>query len=509
MKGTTIRSLAGHFCEHAQRDPDAPALLWQGETISRGMLAEQLARIDAELAAHGLPGDLPVGIRAKKSPEAVALVLACLQRGLPFILPSVELADDTLEQLFAQAGVSRVLAPVSRGEAGAAVLVSDAPGDGEAMWPPEEFSGADDVSFMLTTSGSTGLPKIVPLSPTGVDRFTHWAAARFEIGPGTTVFNYAPLNFDLCLLDIWTTLKVGGCVVLVDQDRATNGAYLANLMIEHSVNVVQGVPMLYRLLIDEVRASAQLFENVHYALTTGDKMPTNTLSELPRLFPNARLFNVYGCTETNDSLLHEFDLAAGDFPTDIPIGQPLPGVTALIGDDEGGYVDGPGVGELVVKTPFQTNGYLDPALNQDKFLTILDNGDAPQRFFRTGDIVRRHDDASITLEGRNDFYVKVRGVRVSTQVVEQAIQEHPDVIEVAVVAVTDELAGSRLHALVRRELDSKLNSLSLRQHCASRLARTEMPSTIEIVTEPLPKTSTGKVDRKRCGPRLERSPARG
>jgi acyl-coenzyme A synthetase/AMP-(fatty) acid ligase len=472
------------------------------------MLAERLAAIDAELAAHALPGDRPVGIRAKKSPEAIALVLACLQRGLPFVLPSVELAPDTLDQLFAQAGVSRVLAPLSHGEDGAAVLVGDPPAGGEAMWPPP---GASDggVSFMLTTSGSTGLPKIVPLAPSGVDRFTEWAATQFEIGPSTAVLNYAPLNFDLCLLDIWTTLKVGGRVVLVDQDRATNGAYLADLVTEHAVNVVQAVPMLYRLLIDEARESGRVFDSVRYALTTGDKMPASTLKELPELFPSSRLFNVYGCTETNDSLLYEFDLADGNVPTDIPIGQPLTGVTALIDDGNDGYIDGPGVGELVVKTPFQTSGYLNPALNEGKFFDMPDNGDEPRRFFRTGDIVRRHDDASITLEGRSDFYVKVRGVRVSTQVVEQAIQEHPSVIEVAVVAVPDELAGSRLHALVRREGDSKLNSLSLRQHCTSRLARTEMPSTIEIVTEPLPKTPTGKIDRKRCGPRQERSHARG
>ena len=103
---------------------------------------------------------------------------------------------------------------------------------------------------MLTTSGSTGLPKIVPLTVGAVDHFTDWAAAQFEIGPGTNVANYAPLNFDLCLLDIWTTLKHGGCVVMVDQDRATHGGYLADLLADNEVNVVQAVPMLYRLLID-------------------------------------------------------------------------------------------------------------------------------------------------------------------------------------------------------------------------------------------------------------------
>jgi acyl-coenzyme A synthetase/AMP-(fatty) acid ligase len=135
--------------------------------------------------------------------------------------------------------------------------------------------------------------------------------------------------------------------------------------------------------------------------------------------------------------------------------------------------------------------------------------DGEMGFYRTGDVVQRHDDGSITLEGRNDFYVKVRGVRVNTQVVEQAIQEHPEVIEVAVVAVPDDVAGHQLHALVRREPDSKLNSLTLRKHYSQRLARTEMPSSVDIVTEPLPKTPTGKIDRKLCHPRQERTLTNG
>jgi acyl-coenzyme A synthetase/AMP-(fatty) acid ligase len=160
----------------------------------------------------------------------------------------------------------------------------------------------------------------------------------------------------------------------------------------------------------------------------------------------------------------------------------------------------------MVWTPFQTRGYLKSAPNEGRFVSV--DGD-DRMFYKSGDIVRRHEDGTLTLEGRADFYVKVRGVKVSTQVVEQAIQEHPAVVEVAVVAVPDELAGARLHATVRRELEAKLNSLQLRQHCATRLARTEMPSTILITTDPLPKTSTGKVDRKAITAELERSRANG
>ena len=496
-----MKTLFDHFAAHAEARPDAPALIWEGETISYGELRGRASAYRAEIDSSDLPADRPLGIRARKSPEAIALILACLDAQRPFLLPSVELAPETLAQLFAQAGASRVLEPHGPRSESASLRAIEEPRAEEDVppseWPPA--AGGDDISFMLTTSGSTGLPKVVPLPAAGVDRFTDWAAEQFEIGEGTVVANYAPLNFDLCLLDIWTTLKHGGCVALVDQDRATQSAYLAELLTANEVNVLQAVPMLYRLLLDATREEGRDFPSIRHVITTGDKIPASSLEALPGLFPNARFFNVYGCTETNDSLIHEFEgLADGEIPVNTPVGKPIPGVRMLIRTEDDGYLDGTGTGELLVWTPFQTRGYLKEELNAGRFESK--NGET---YYRTGDIVRRHEDGSLTLEGRADFYVKVRGVRVSTQVVEQAIQEHPDVVEVAVVAVPDELAGKRLHAVVRREPDAKLNSLMLRKHCAERLARTEMPSTIEIVTESLPKTSTGKIDRKRVLAQLE------
>ena len=191
-------SLYDRFAAHANDRPDAPALIWDGETISYGELAEMAASAYAEIEGSNLPGDRPVGIRARKSPEAIALVLACLRARLPFLLPSVELAPETLAKLFAQAGASLVLEPHGpRSESASLRAIQEPPvaADEPSQWPPA--AGADDVSFMLTTSGSTGLPKIVPLPAGAVDRFTDWAAEQFDIGPGSVVANYAPLNFDL------------------------------------------------------------------------------------------------------------------------------------------------------------------------------------------------------------------------------------------------------------------------------------------------------------------------
>ena len=501
-------SVADHFAEQADRQPDAPALIWDGRAISYGELRQMADAAHDELEALGLPGDRPVGIKARKSPESIALILGCLKAGRPFVLPSIELADDTLAKLFAQADASRVLSPAENG--GSAIEASELPQDGdmpESEWPPP--GGGDDIAFMLTTSGSTGLPKIVPLAEGAIHEFTNWAASQFEIGPGAKVLNYAPLNFDLCLLDIWTTLKAGGCVVLVDQTKATHGAYLVELVADNEVDVVQAVPMLYRLLIDETTESGQRFPSVKHVITTGDKIPLQSLAQLPELFPNARIYNVYGCTETNDSMMHEFDLGAGEPPAKLPIGKPIQGVEARVEGEDGGPLEGAGTGELLVRTPFQTRGYLTVSRNEGTFVSRTDDGQGERTYYRTGDVVRRDDEGVLTLEGRSDFYVKVRGVRVSTQVVEQAIQDHPEVIETAVIGVPDEIAGTKLHAVVRKKPDSKFNGMTLRKHLMGRLARTEMPGSIAIVTEELPRTSTGKVDRNKIEPPQDKSKVAG
>jgi acyl-coenzyme A synthetase/AMP-(fatty) acid ligase len=350
-------------------------------------------------------------------------------------------------------------------------------------------------AFVLATSGSTGTPKVVPLSHGAVDRFTRWAGERFEIGPDTAVLNYAPLNFDLCLLDIWATLRFGGTVVLVDPDRGTDGAHLRGLIDDHRVAVVQSVPMFYRLLADADAAGG--LASVEHVIVTGDALPARTLAELPRLFPAARIHNVYGCTETNDSFVHEVTAADVERAEPLPLGRPIAGVDALIVGPDGAVVTGPGRGELYVATPFQTDGYLDPRLNAAKFAPNPQGAQSGSRpYFRSGDLVRRTADGRIVLEGRDDFQVKVRGVAVNTAEVERALLDHPQVAEAAVVAVADPLAGKRLHAAVRRSGADRLNSLVLRQHLAGQLVTAAIPSSFHIVDEPLPKTSTGKVDRR-------------
>jgi acyl-coenzyme A synthetase/AMP-(fatty) acid ligase len=344
----------------------------------------------------------------------------------------------------------------------------------------------EDTALLLTTSGTTGVPKIVPLGAPAVNRFTTWAAAHFDIGPGASVLNYAPLNFDLSLFDLWATLRHGGTVALVEPAHAVSPRHLLDIFTRIDLRVVQAVPLLFRILADTVGAGRAVeFPTVRHVLLTGDHTPRALRAHLPGLFPNAAFHNVYGGTETNDSFLHSFDATEAVSRETLPLGQPLPGVHAI--------VDGC---ELQVSTPFQAAGYLDGP--GEKFITR--DG---MMFFRTGDIVARDEHGDLTLVGRSDFQVKVRGVRVNLEEVEQVLVEHPDVAEAGVVCLPDAAAGVRLYALVHRTSD-RLTGLRLREHCAGRLARAAIPAAITFASGPLPRTSTGKVNRSQIKADLSR-----
>jgi acyl-coenzyme A synthetase/AMP-(fatty) acid ligase len=464
-----MSSFVDSVLDHAATRPSAPALRWRGTEVSYAELADLTRR-----AHDGLPGEDALGrvaVVAKKSPETIALILACMLAGRAVLVPPPDLGGEALGRLVQRAGCGRVLT-----------------GNGTAR-PVPGVSG-DSAQLVLTTSGSTGTPKIVPLSATATAAFADWATAAFDLGPGVAVLNYAPLNFDLTLLEVWTTLRAGGCAVLVESDHAVKPQYLRELFAAGDIHVVQAVPIFYRIFAEA--AVGTRYPAVRDVVLTGDHTPLQTRARLPELFPHARFHNVYGCTETNDSFIYTFDGETAAGRPVLPLGEPLPGVRTRIVGDDGGELVGAGNGELWVATPFQLHG-------QDPRLVTDDVGTA---YFRTGDIVARDAYGELTLVGRNDLQVKVRGVRVAIEDVERVISEHGDVAEVGVVALPDPQAGHRLHAMVRRR-SAKLTGLALREHCAKRLVRAAIPAVISVVDTPLPATSTGKVDRNTIKEKLQ------
>ncbi|GAA2466725.1 AMP-binding protein [Streptomyces mauvecolor] len=471
--------LAETVAVHGYRRPHRIALHFNDQAVTYGELSDLTQNLRSQVLRLNLPAGSTVCVPAHKTPQTIALLLAVFHEGHVALAPSPDLGSAALERLAQQARVSHLLTATADGELSAAPARAD-------HEQAQHFAMPDPVRtrLLLTTSGSTGTPKIVPIEATGFDAFTDWAVHEFALSPRDIALSYAPLNFDLALLDVWTFLHLGAEVVLVDQGRAADGPHVRALAAEHEVTFVQGVPMLHRLLTE----AGGVFTAVRRMIFTGDSMPASLLTKVAAAFPGARFHNVFGCTETNDSFIHEFDPVAPAGP--LPIGRPIAGTRALVHAPDGTVVEAAGTGELLVATPFQTHGYLNTALNPAAF-TVVDG----LTYYRTGDLVSRDEHGTYSLQGRADWQVKVRGVRTNLQEVERVIAAHPDVAEAVVVPLPDEQAGVRLHAHVSRHPSSTLTSLQLRTHTGKHLPRHAIPTSVHITDAPLPRTSTGKPDR--------------
>lgn len=475
--------LAERITAHAESRPDAPALIDGTGTLSYRQLVLLADRQRSVLAGARLAGTAPVAILAHKDRETIAAVMDCLRQGRPFLLVSPLLPAATRAALLAESGTRGVLhAAEYRFEPAAG-------GASEAAIPA-------DTAFMLTTSGSTGTPKVVLLGHGSVDRFTQWAAGTFGIATETTVMNLAPLNFDLSLLDVWATLGSGGCVVLVPPAKAVDGGYVLAQILEHGVEIVQGVPMFFQLLADATVTAPGARDGrsrLRHLILTGDEAPRRTLEGIRDRFPAATLHNIYGCTETNDSIMST--LAPHEpLPDRMPIGAPVAGADILLVDSAGREVSGAGEGELVASTPFLASGYLDPELSATKFIPHPHRPGAIA--FRSGDLFRRGTDGSLSLLGRTDHQVKIRGVAVNTAEVERVLRLHQGVALAAVVTEADPVGGRRLLAVIERAAGSTVSALTsvhtAPHTCRGPPSRPSSGSRTLRFPSPPPARSTGK-----------------
>jgi acyl-CoA synthetase (AMP-forming)/AMP-acid ligase II len=194
---------------------------------------------------------------------------------------------------------------------------------------------------------------------------------------------------------------------------------------------------------------------------------------------------MYGATEAAARLTY---LPPADLSRKLgSIGRPIPGVEIDVITDDGGVAECGSIGELVARGPNVSPGYWnDPAATRERFAA---NG------FRTGDLGYRDVDGYLYVVGRRHDMLKIGGHRVCPAEIEQVLQEHPAVVEAAVVGVDDDRLGERPAAFVVLRAPMAAEVTALRAFCASRLPGPKVPVVITLQQE-LPKLASGKLDRQ-------------
>ncbi|HEY4458791.1 MAG TPA: amino acid adenylation domain-containing protein, partial [Pseudonocardiaceae bacterium] len=471
--------------EHA--DPTAIAVLDGDRTFTRGQLGAAARTVAARLRANGVQGGDVVAVALPRGAELTATILGILGCGATYLPLDIDNPAQRLAYQVTDSGARAVItAQVDADWAGDAPILAPVdswtePEADAADWPVA--GSPDSAAYVIYTSGSTGLPKGVAVSHANLHNVVCDFAERLAVRTGTTVLWATTPAFDISALELFLPLCRGGRSVVAATEHQTDPRALLDLITRHEVDVVQATPTALRLLVDEV--GEQLRDRI--VLSGGEPLSASLANRL--LACGARLFNVYGPTET--TIWSTVASIEAPVTGAVSIGRPLANTTVFLMDEHGAEV-APGMpGELCIGGAGVSLGYPQrPELTAQRFRTDQRHG----RYYRTGDLARIGEHGTLYVLGRNDRQIKLRGHRIELAEIEAAIRDLPEVSSVAVTVTGDLQLDGQLLAFVRPATAAGPELAdSVWRHAAQTLPSYCLPSRIVVVDE-FPTTANGKID---------------
>ena len=358
---------------------------------------------------------------------------------------------------------------------------------------PEIEIPAANSSYIFYTSGTTGKSKAIVGNQQSISQYINWHAKTFNVTKESRISQIAAVTFDASLKDILTALISGATLCIPSAKTKENMLLLSSWLAKEKVSILQTVPSLFRLITDGLQQQNIALNNVEEVVLAGEKLYGSDVLAWRSLNDHkARLSNLYGLTETTvlKSCYHvpEGNIEAGAV---LPVGQAIDdAMIAVI--NEGGLSLWGELGEVYIKSPYITKGYLDTALNQHLIVQnplVIDREDL---VYRTGDIGRYDSEGNLELLGRIDDQIKLHGVRVDLDGIRGALLTINGITQVELLLHEDnDHQGSLLCYYSGKEI----NKDELRSTLAEQLDRAYMPDFFVYLDE-FPLTLNGKVDKR-------------
>ncbi len=489
MRAMTRHQLAlDAVMEHALRSPDGPAVVCGGSVLSYGALREA-----AEAAARELDADPRsagadrIGILSHRTAGAVVYALAAWLSGRSFVFADPRAAPEALAHIRESAGLGVVVDP----RTGAFDAAAEPPPVGASAGREWVRDPAEREAYVLYTSGSSGRPKGVSVSQRNLAASN---AARVEVYErfGRPVFLLlSPFHFDSSVAGVWGTLAVGGTLVVADEEERRNPQALAGLIAAYGVTQTLTVPSFHSELLDTAREDAGVaaaLERLRVVVCAGESLARSVIDRHFALLPGVVLGNEYGPTECTVWSTYRFYTE----PADSTIGFAIPGATVHLLDERLRAVPLGAAGQIAVSGPTVARGYVgDEALTRARFTDVETGPGRLERVYLTGDLGRWLPEGGLEFVGRLDNEVKIRGVRVHIEAVEEAIAAHPG-LRAAAVAYDAESATS--YAFAVREPGAEVDAASVRRVVEEALSAAVVPDRIVFLPS-LPRSAHDKIDR--------------
>ncbi len=492
------------FLGWAERQPEEPAVRCGERVRSYRELASEAGEIARRLRARGAGRGTVVAISGERGPELIAGMLGVMLAGSVLLLVDRKLPSPRQRVMMTEAGARFLILAGIRSESGTGTGTGTGQMPGIGILPvPRHDSppaaavesaaiAADDPAYVFFTSGTTGVPKGVLGRHKGLSHFLTWQRDAFAIAPGDRVAQLTSLSFDVVLRDVFLPLVSGASLEIPEREDLSPG-YVLPWLERCGVTAMHTVPSLVATWLTDVPADLRL-PSLRWIFSAGEPLSDGLVRRWREVFPGAGgIVNLYGPTETTlAKCCHR--VADPPEPGIQPIGSPLPHTQALVLGRSGGLCGIGELGEIVLRTPFRSLGYVNAALESARrFRPNPFAAEAGDLLYFTGDGGRYRLDGELAIYGRLDDQVKIRGMRVEPAEIRAVVESHPRVRSSAVLARKDHAGEPQLVAWV--VADEELRYAELREWLREKLPDYMVPAAV-VPLERLPLLPNGKVDRR-------------
>ena len=482
------------FEEQVARTPDAVAGIFEEQELTYRELNERANQLAHHLIALGVGPETLVGLCLERSAELVVAILGILKAGGAYVPLDADLPQQRLEFMLRDSAVRYLVTQSSLLDRlpshGCCVTCLDNEAETLKASDCSNLSsgvGADNLAYVMYTSGSTGVPKGVAIPQSAVVNFLLSMAVQPGMSSDDRLLSVTTPTFDISVLELLLPLTVGASLDVVPAPLNADGIGLADYVSKRNATVMQATPATWQMMLHSGWKGCPDLK----VLCGGEALSDHLADELQQRC--RQLWNMYGPTET--TIWSTTRLVAGEGACG-SIGRPIANTQVYVLDEHRQPLPIGVPGELYIGGAGLARGYLNRSeLTAEKFVTNPFSEDADLRLYRTGDLCCWRSDGNLEFIGRIDDQVKLRGYRIELGEIEAAMNEHPLVAQCVVILREDRPGDKRLVAYCVAASDSEPKFSELRSYLQQRLPDYMLPSAF-VSLDTLPLTSSGKVNRR-------------
>jgi amino acid adenylation domain-containing protein len=488
------------FEQRVEAHPDTIAAELGNQQVTYRELNARANRLGRALLARGLHREGVVAVVTERNLDWMAAVLAIFKAGGVYLPLEPHFPASRIGKALSRAECGLVL--TERGSNATLDRALDSlPGIQtlfiDAAYAEDHPDGnlgvdvaADQLAYILFTSGSTGEPKGAMCEHAGMLNHIYAKLGDLEVSEGEVIPQTGPQCFDISVWQLVAALLVGGRTLLVEQEVILDVERFVDTIVNGRAAVLQVVPSYLDVVLSYLEQHPRELPDLHTVSPTGDFVKKELVQRWFASQPGIKLVNTYGLTETSDDAVHEIMDRVPDRER-VPLGRPINNVHVYVVDEHLCPVPLGAPGVIVFSGVCVGRGYInDP--DRTRLVFMADPHREGQRLCRSGDYGRWQPEGKLEFLGRRDNQVKIRGFRIEIGEIENALLRVPGVRDGAVIVAEGADRTKRLVAFPSGPRPVKIDIL--RDRLGETLPEYMVPSAFHW-RETLPLTGNGKIDR--------------